>query len=234
MGNVIGSFLSGFARVIGDLFGSPLDFLSGKSCSSVCGRTWDFICYIENFCVANLLKIAMVSFLLYIVLLFFYLLYKLGICNCIGRSLCKMVWACFISCFSAWEYCCTFLCVKLPRLKRTNRGHIKDFQVSDSSCDEEGDSEIFSYNAHRPMEMRRPPSRRWRDHRASHLRKSLRPRSHQIRVGVSRDSVHSSRRNSTKHDNYINTVHGIRVTRTSKFVQKGLSFKGTIHRSRRW
>ena len=168
------------------------------------------------------------------VLLFFYLLCKLGICNCIGRSLCKMVWACFISCFSAWEYCCTFLCVKLPRLKRTNRGHIKDFQVSDSSCDEEGDSEIFSYNARRPMEVRRPPSRPWRDHRASHLRKSLRPRSHQIRVGISRDSVHSSRRNSIKHDNYINTVHGIRVTRTSKFVQKGLSFKGTVHRSRRW
>ena len=34
--------------------------------SSVCGSTWDFICYIENFCMANLLKMAMVLVLSYI------------------------------------------------------------------------------------------------------------------------------------------------------------------------
>lgn len=34
-------------------------------CSSVCGSTWDFICYIENFCVANLLKMGMVFILSY-------------------------------------------------------------------------------------------------------------------------------------------------------------------------
>ncbi|KAK1554431.1 hypothetical protein Q3G72_012047 [Acer saccharum] len=51
---------------ISNLFESPLDFVSGKSCSSVCGSTWDFICYIENFCVANLLKMATVLVLSYI------------------------------------------------------------------------------------------------------------------------------------------------------------------------
>ncbi|KAK0576797.1 hypothetical protein LWI29_023411 [Acer saccharum] len=82
---------------ISNLFESPLDFVSGKSCSSVCGSTWDFICYIENFCVANLLKMATVLVLSYIVLLFFYLLYKLGICGCIGHSLCRISWACLVS-----------------------------------------------------------------------------------------------------------------------------------------
>lgn len=32
MGNLISSFFSGFGKVIGDLFNSPLDFLAGKSC----------------------------------------------------------------------------------------------------------------------------------------------------------------------------------------------------------
>ncbi|KAK3000175.1 hypothetical protein RJ639_023648 [Escallonia herrerae] len=32
MGNVIGSLLSGFAQAVEKLFGSPLEFLTGKSC----------------------------------------------------------------------------------------------------------------------------------------------------------------------------------------------------------
>lgn len=57
---------SGFIQAIGKLFRSPLDFLAGKSCSSICGSTWDLICYIENFCVANILKLIMVLVLSYI------------------------------------------------------------------------------------------------------------------------------------------------------------------------
>ncbi|XP_047306328.1 uncharacterized protein LOC124909719 [Impatiens glandulifera] len=66
MGNLPSSFLSGFGQALSDLFGSPLDFLSGKSCSSVCGTTWDFICYIENFCISHLVKLAVVSVLVYL------------------------------------------------------------------------------------------------------------------------------------------------------------------------
>ncbi|XP_011653782.1 uncharacterized protein LOC101218855 isoform X3 [Cucumis sativus] len=65
MGNVASSLASDVFSAIGKIFGSPLDFLSGRSCSSVCGSTWDFICYIENFCVANLLKMGMVFILSY-------------------------------------------------------------------------------------------------------------------------------------------------------------------------
>ncbi|XP_011069410.1 uncharacterized protein LOC105155229 isoform X2 [Sesamum indicum] len=65
MGNAVGSFFSGFAQVVGNNLGHPLDFLSGKSCNSVCGSTWDILCYIENFCVAHLLKLGMVATLSY-------------------------------------------------------------------------------------------------------------------------------------------------------------------------
>ncbi|KAL0423613.1 UNVERIFIED_CONTAM: hypothetical protein Sradi_0896100 [Sesamum radiatum] len=59
MGNVVGAIFSGFAQVVGKILGHPLDFLSGKSCNSICGSTWDILCYIENFCVAHLLKLGM-------------------------------------------------------------------------------------------------------------------------------------------------------------------------------
>nr|XP_009759474.1 PREDICTED: uncharacterized protein LOC104212005 [Nicotiana sylvestris] len=65
MENVIGPLLSGFGAILGKLFGHPFDFLAGKSCSLVCGLTWDFFCYIENFCISHLLKLAMVSILFY-------------------------------------------------------------------------------------------------------------------------------------------------------------------------
>ncbi|KOM41693.1 hypothetical protein LR48_Vigan04g189100 [Vigna angularis] len=66
MGNVIESLALGLGQAFGKLFSSPIEFLSGKSCSSVCGPTWDFMCYIENFCIANILKLAMVFMLSYI------------------------------------------------------------------------------------------------------------------------------------------------------------------------
>ena len=174
------------------------------------------------------------------VLLFFYLLHKLGICECICHSLCKMVWACIASCFHAWEYCCIFLCVKLRKLKRVNREHRRDieeeFDTSEDEYDmgeEDYDDESFSNHVHRHMEMSRSVSHKWKDYRGAHLRKSLRPRSHRIRVEVSRDSIHSGRRNHIKHRKHASTVHDIRVTRTSKFVHKGRNHRGEVVNHRR-
>lgn len=244
MGNIIGSFFSGFGKVIGDLFGSPLDFLAGKSCSSVCGSTWDFICYVENFCVTNLLKMAMVLVLIYIVLLFLYLLHKLGICECMSQGLCRMVWACLACFFRAWEYCCIFLWVKLHKLKRVHREHRRDiedeFNTSDEEYDDDDDGESFSY--HVPMDViSKPTSHRWRDYRGAHLRKSLRPRStHRIQVGISRDSsIHGGRSrsgNPAKHGNHIKAVDHdhIRVIRTSKFAHKGRYHRGGVYHRRRY
>ncbi|XP_022768142.1 uncharacterized protein LOC111312276 isoform X2 [Durio zibethinus] len=194
------------------------------------------MCYIENFCVANLLKLVMVLVLSYIVLLFFYLLYKVGICQCIGHGLCRMVWGCISCWFSFWEYFCTFLCFKLRKVKRINRRRrrVKEYQfdTSEEYDDDGDDDESFAYRISRPIEISsRSLSGGWRNYREVHLRKSLRPRSHRIKVGISRDAVY--RKNHTKHGHHLNTVHDIRVTHTSKFAQKGSNYRGSVHRSRR-
>ena len=174
------------------------------------------------------------------VLLFFYLLQKLGICECICQSLFRIVWACVASWFHAFEYCCISLCVKLRKLKRVRRKHRRDieeeFDAGDDEYDtseEEYDDESFSNHVPRHMEKSRSVSHKWKDYRGAHLRKSLRPRNHRIRVDISRDSIHSGRRNHIKHRNHRSTVHDIRVTRASKFAHKGRNYRGGVVKHRR-
>lgn len=163
------------------------------------------------------------------VLMFFYLLYKAGICDCIGRSLCKMVWAFCSSCFYAWEYGCMFLWIKLKNLKRMRRDHVRDILEEYDVSDNELTDESLSYrHAPRAIELRRSFSCRSRERRRIHIRRSLRPRSHRIKVGISRDPVYSNR-DMGKH---VKTVHDIKVTQTSKFVQKGRANR--VCRRRRW
>ncbi|KAB5557208.1 hypothetical protein DKX38_008117 [Salix brachista] len=159
--------------------------------------------------------------LLYIVLLFFYLLYKTGICECVGHSLCKTAWACLVAWFSMWGYCYILAFDKLVMLKRVRRGRRSDSSEFDTS---EEDSDCIP----RTIEMSGSSlSRRTRDYRRVHLRKSLRPRSHRIRVGLSSEFDYGSGRNpNAKHGKHFSTIHNIRVTRTSQFVRKRASFRG--------
>ncbi|XP_004502469.1 uncharacterized protein [Cicer arietinum] len=246
MGNVIESFASGFGKVVANIFSSPLEFLSGKSCSSVCGPTWDLFCYIENFCVANLLRLGVVFVLLYIVLLFLYLLHKLGICGCLCHSACKMIWACFSCCFHFWEYSCTFLCVKLHNVKRRRRRKVRMGMNQNfyATTGEEYIDESLSYHFQPPAEFSRSFSRRRRDFKGSHLRKSLKPRRGHAQVEISRDlsyknkGNHSSRDpshrgNVIKHGNFKSTVHDIKITRTSKFARKGMNNRKRVIRVKR-
>ncbi|XP_047159009.1 uncharacterized protein LOC124829526, partial [Vigna umbellata] len=176
--------------------------------SSVCGPTWDFMCYIENFCIANILKLAMVFMLSYVgefnclldcsmvycILLFFYLVHKLGICGCICRCSCKKIWACLGKLYSG---------------------------------------ESLSHHFPTRTKISRSISRN-RDYKASHTRKSLEPRRHHARVEISRDLRCKSKRNHSlgepsftsnaiKHDNHIGTSNHIKVIRTSMFARKGIS-----------
>ena len=106
------------------------------------------------------------------------------------------------------------------------RRRVKEYQFDTS---EEYDDESFSYCISRPMEVSSTSlSGRWRDYRGVHVRRSLRPRSHRIKVGISRDALYKSK--PTKH---VNTVHDIRVIHTSKFAQKSANYRGRVHRSRR-
>ncbi|KAL2467759.1 hypothetical protein Fot_51284 [Forsythia ovata] len=235
MGNVVGSFFSGFSQVIGKLLGHPLDFLAGKSCDSICGSTWDFICYIENFCVSHLLKVAMVATLSYFVLLFFYLTYKLGICQCICYTLCRTTWACFATCFSMLDFCCTYLCFKLKSVKRTNRRRKRDIEKelsSSTGTSEEDYEDSFSFQPPKNFKDRRSLSGRKRNYKQEHLRRALRPNSHRANLGISRNSIHLQTRN-TEDGNHISPVHHIRVTRSSKFAHQRSRHKCRTHHRRR-
>ncbi|KAL3641245.1 hypothetical protein CASFOL_016213 [Castilleja foliolosa] len=239
MGNAIGSLFSGLGQVFGKLLGHPLDFLSGQSCNSICAPTWDFACYIENFCVAHLLKFVMVAMLVYFVLLFLYLVYSLGICQCICHTLCRIVWACFATCFSGLDFCCSYLCHKLRTVKRTRRRRRRkrdiEAPISTSTSEDEYELEDMSINGQpRKHEHKRSRFNR-RNYKDEHLRRSLRPTNHRARVEFSGRPVHLHRNKTLKNiGDRDNPIHDhFRVTRSSNFSQKGSRHRNKVHRKRR-
>ncbi|XP_042034518.1 uncharacterized protein LOC121780927 [Salvia splendens] len=221
MGNSVGSVFSGVGHVVGNIFGHPLDFLSGKACNSVCTPTWDFICYIENFCVAQLLKFVMVAILAYFVLLFFYLLFSLGICQCICRTLCRIIWCFFSSYFSALHCCCSYFCLKLQSVKQNRRRRDVEAPSSSSSSSssrrsssvgEDEGGEMSTFGPRRNMECKRSELSKRKRYKEEHLKRSLRANSHRAGVEVSGNSRRLSRMK--------NVDDHIRVTKNSKFARK--------------
>ncbi|EEF48707.1 uncharacterized protein LOC8259945 isoform X2 [Ricinus communis] len=120
MGAVVTKAANGVGGVVGNLFGAPFRAFLGASCQDVCAGPWDVMCFVEHLCVSDVVKLVMILGLCYITLLFLYLLFKIGIWQCIGRSLCKMCWAACESYWSGLEYMSCFLWHKL---KNTKRGH---------------------------------------------------------------------------------------------------------------
>ncbi|KAH6812915.1 hypothetical protein C2S51_021933 [Perilla frutescens var. frutescens] len=231
MGNSVGSFFSGVAQLIGKALGHPLDFLSGKSCSSVCTTTWDFICYIENFCVAQLFKFIMVAFLVYFVLLFLYLLFNLGVCQCICCALCHIVWAFFSTYVSALHYCCTCCLHKLRSVKRRRR---RDVEESSSSSGGGGGSEdgyelaeMSTLQPSRNLEHGRSQFSKRKSYKDERLKRSLRPSSHRARVELFGNSVHLHRKNIHR-----SVDDHVRVTRSSKFSQQRSRHRLRTHHRR--
>ncbi|KAL0438117.1 UNVERIFIED_CONTAM: hypothetical protein Slati_2294700, partial [Sesamum latifolium] len=159
-------------------------------------------------------------------LLFFYLLCNLGICQCVCRTLCRVVWACFASFFSALDFCCTYLCFKLRTVKRKRRRRKRDLEqfatASDENC-ELGEKSVTQHTTN--LEHRRSQVSNRRDYKNEHLRRSLRPRSHQPRMKLSGSSIHLHRRKILNNfgDQGSPVHHHIRVTRSSK---------GSRHRTR--
>ncbi|XP_020530672.1 uncharacterized protein LOC18446542 isoform X2 [Amborella trichopoda] len=198
MGNLVASLFSGAVEGVGnvlkEIFQAPLQFLAGKLCSSGCGPTWDLICYIEHFCIAQILKLVMVLALAYLVF------------QCIGRSICKMVWGLLATYFSLWEYGCMILWTKLKSVKRERRRHLRDIEEEyESSQDEsmlggksssisssvhgEGSSSISSF-----VESRRYIDGERSAHRRSKERRELlTPRSHRHKLGI---HMHSTGKHS--------------------------------------
>lgn len=177
------------------------------------------------------------------VLLFFYLSYKLGICQCICHGICRSIWACFATCFSMLECCCTFLCFKLQKhnyRRRRRRGQdIEELAISSDEEDCEGNissrgkSEIETEGRRRRLR-----SHRGKENKEEYLRRALRPKSHRTLIRLSSgDSFVFKKKNSRKNDDHhISPLQHIRVTKSCKLSQKGGSFfKASMsHRRRRW
>ncbi|ESQ34623.1 hypothetical protein EUTSA_v10008678mg [Eutrema salsugineum] len=227
MGDILDSFFTGFFHSIGKFFGSPLDFLSGKSCSSVCPSPWDFICYVEHFCVANLAKIALLLILSYFFLFLIYMLYKIGFWHCIICGFFRLLWA-LISCwFYILSYCCTFFCYNLLHSKRRRRRRYTENDYDDDIDDDDYDDDDIDDD---DGSFRYQRSRR-ECRKEERLRKSLRPRSHRVRVGVRKH--HRSDSGLSQHAGGVGPIHGIRVSRESKFVRKGSKRIARVHHSPR-
>ncbi|XP_041014314.1 uncharacterized protein LOC121257387 [Juglans microcarpa x Juglans regia] len=183
MGSVISKAANGIGGVLGNTFVAPLKTIFGASCEGVCSGPWDVVCFIEHLCVSNLVKLLMILVLCFIMLLFCYLLFKVGICQCIGRSLCKMCWAACETYWFALEDITCFLCHRLKNTKRINRWRrhrFQDIELGYSSSDE---SDLSDNYLHLDVSRKR---RSVRERRKDRLRSSLYPsrrhssRSHHI------------------------------------------------------
>lgn len=114
----------------------------------------------------------------------------------------------------------------MKRLKKRRRerrisygGDDEDYTSSSSS---EGDlEERMSYYRHhtKSMKLTRLHSDRTRERKKAHLERSLRPMHHSIRVGINVNETNGRRCNRS------DVHHHIKVTRTSKFVHKGIVSK---------
>lgn len=179
MGSAISKGVDDLGNSVGSAFTAPFKSVFGGSCGEICSGPLDVMCFIEHFCISSLVKLLMILVVCYICLLFMYSLFRLGICQCIGRSLCKMgCVTCELCCYTLQSITCN-LWHKLTNTKRVYRGRRRRFQhdielgYTSPSTDHESNN-----------------SRDYRSHRFGRNRKSLRLRERSRRNG---HSVHLSR-----------------------------------------
>ncbi|XP_042488212.1 uncharacterized protein LOC122068425 [Macadamia integrifolia] len=139
MGTAISRAANGIGGFLGSAFVAPFKTIFGGSCEGICAGTWDLTCFIQHLCVSNLVKLLMILGLIYITLMFMYLLFKVGIIQCIGRSLFKMCWAACETYWFALKDISCFLWHKLKNTKRVYRRrrhrHFPDVEEGYSSID---------------------------------------------------------------------------------------------------
>ncbi|KAM7276210.1 hypothetical protein ACFE04_018076 [Oxalis oulophora] len=134
MGTIISKAANGIGGVLGNAFVAPFKNIFGASCEEVCAGPWDLVCFIEHLCVSNLVKLLLMFALCFILLMFCYLLFKIGICQCIVKSICKMCWAGCMTYWYALEDITCCLWYKLKNTKRVNRRRrFKDIERGYSS-----------------------------------------------------------------------------------------------------
>ncbi|GAB2222140.1 hypothetical protein Drorol1_Dr00013342 [Drosera rotundifolia] len=139
MGNALGNAVNSFGTVIGNTLAAPIKSVFTKSCENICTGAWDLFCFIEHFCIADLVKLLLIFCISYLGLLFLYMLFKLGICKCVLKSMFKMCWAaCETCCFMLGRICC-FCWHRISNTKRVYRGRrggLKDIELGYTSAEE--------------------------------------------------------------------------------------------------
>lgn len=159
-------------------------------------------------------------------LLFIYLLFKTGVCGCLGGAAGKMMRALCATCFSACDGGLRFLRGTMRRRKK-ERERARAMEGED---DEEYGS--FSDGGWGTRRRRRgewlspaysssswssSSAARSRERRRLHLERSLRARSHRIRVELRESHRREPRQDQRRR---LRTMHDVRVTRTSRFARK--------------
>ncbi|XP_043710876.1 uncharacterized protein LOC122659809 [Telopea speciosissima] len=199
MGTAISRAANAIGGILGSAFVAPFKTIFGGSCEGICAGTWDIMCFIEHLCISNLVKLLMVLGLIYTTLMFMYLLFKVGIIQCIGRSLCKMCWA---SCETYWfalEDISCFLWHKLKNTKRVyrrRRRHFPDVEEGYSSIDgNESSNNYESSSLSRKQSVRERRKDRMQMslypvRRTSKYKSMNRSRRHNVRWKTSELSVH--------------------------------------------
>ena len=210
--------------------------------SSKCGPTWDLPCYIENFCIQHLIKLASVSLLFYIGEFFQNLPNVMIICIDVFHifSLQILNFVIFLNMLAVILF--FYLLYKLRLFHCISHMACKMVWafflawergcelVCYILCDARGkrrrrkrDIEMADMSTGSNQETDTKTSffysnnsRRslsLRDHIRKHFRKSLQPKNHRLRVGVDGDSVYASKRKHIKHGD-------VRVHKTSSFTRK--------------
>ncbi|KAK9726781.1 hypothetical protein RND81_05G236500 [Saponaria officinalis] len=122
MGASTSKVLSDIGSLIGNAVAAPFKSVFSRSCENVCEGIWDVVCFIEHICILDLIRFLLACCLCYICLVFLYLVYKLGICQCLAKSLCKMCWGACETYFFTLEYMCSFCWHKIRYTRRVYRG----------------------------------------------------------------------------------------------------------------
>ncbi|KAL1205680.1 hypothetical protein V5N11_001381 [Cardamine amara subsp. amara] len=201
MGNAVGKASTDIGGFIGNVFTAPLKATLGRSCLDVCSGPWDIACFIEHFCIPDIAKLLLISSLCFIILMFITLLVKLGICQCVVKSICKMSCA---TCAAYWfaiaemVSCLWHSLTNVKRVRRRKRLHDIEAVTYDPSDDESRSSDSLSHiNNIKPKRrrIRRVGSKHKHHHGGSNRQLiRLRSRTMSIRVGGKSRRVRSARK----------------------------------------
>lgn len=127
-------------------------------------------------------------------LLFFYLFFKLGICQCVGKSVCKMYCSACKAYWSALGCMTCFFWHKLTNVKRVNRRHrhrrrFPDVETSESSTSGGGSDRDASVSRKRKVITKEMESSRHHNHHRRHRRHHHRMNGRQVGVEVKSRSL---------------------------------------------